>query len=322
MRRTLLFAMAMLQFLICHAQWQNSECTGGNSQVFLVDSLNFDNANKGVLTLIIDTTFSNNLWQVGAVQKNGFPSALSGVRTLQTDTVSAYGVNNESAAIVYCDSTIGGGKKEFSLIFWHYYDIDSTDSCILQVTIDSGKTWLNYADTSGSGVVVSAYYSGSLNNYGAQPYNNSVLSWSGASSGWVKEAVCISYTFAKGLHISRRYGFRFLFVSDSSNSNKPGWMIDDIRVKNPIIHAGVGDISKTQGVTVYPNPSSSGIYTIDYPSAYVNGSITFFDRYGRSVKTLPLQRQINVNDIPKGIYLYSILFNNTGQRFKGTLIYE
>jgi hypothetical protein len=256
----------------------------------------------------------------------GFPSAYSGAAALQTDTVTSYGISNESAVIVYADTSISWSfqEKTFSMTFWHYYDTDTlSDSCILQMTVDSGKTWVNSSDLQNALGWPLVLYTGSLNNYTGQPYLGDKWWWSGNSGGWQKESFCIFYVFAKGMQISRHYGFRFLFLSDSVQTNRPGWMIDDIVVRYPMFGgAGINDRNHSSTVGLYPNPSSSGIFTIDYPSNYVKGSVTVLDQYGRTMKTLPLQKQIDLRNLPKGIYFYSILFDNTGQRFRGNFLYE
>jgi hypothetical protein len=147
--------------------------------------------------------------------------------------------------------------------------------------------------------------------------------WSGHSSGWEKESFCIYYLFFKGIQIPRHFGFRFLFVSDSVQTSKPGWMIDDIRVISPMFSGiGIKDIGSISQVSLYPNPTSTGIFTVDYPFTSVKGTIVIYDLYGQKLKTLPLAKQIDVSDLPKGLYLYSIVFESTKQRFRGSFVYE
>jgi hypothetical protein len=115
MRRAFFFFSLLLLSFAGLAQF-DPNCESGTSAVFTVDSVYFEStSNYG--KIIIDFTFPGNLWQVGGVQKAGFPSALSGTNALQTDTLNNYPVGNESAAILYLDTSFGLmtlGLKSFS----------------------------------------------------------------------------------------------------------------------------------------------------------------------------------------------------------------
>lgn len=300
------------------------DCLGGAFPVNVLDSFYFESNTASIGKIFIDTSFPGNIWQIGAVQKPGFSNALSGTHALQTDTLNPYPVNNESAAILCLDSSIFptswyGTNPDFSFTFWHYYDTDTlTDSCILQVSLDSGKTWVNYPVNSS----FLMYYSGSLNNYGGNPwFNSDTLFWMGRSGGWKKESVCVFFLGEKGMQLPKAYGFRFLFHSDSVETNKPGWMIDNIQLKTPQGSLGLEKLNK-EALAVYPNPSSNGVFNIDYPYHYVKGAIQLYNSYGQKVKQLPLTRTISIADQPKGLYHYRVTFSGTEQRFSGTLLYQ
>ncbi len=326
MKKLLLLLSLFFCFGSAEAQFNYNFCWGGIYPVISIDSFSFENNMNNLGKIVIDTTYTNNIWQIGAVQKPGFNNAYSGITALQTDTLNNYPVNNESAAIVYADtntmnSWVGSGNN-FSLCFWHYYDTDTlSDSCILQMTTDSGKTWKNdIMDNWGSNTY--GLYYGSLNHYDSIPIYFPVLYWSGKSNGWVKECICEAIPGVKGQPISRPFGFRFLFHSDSIQTNKPGWMIDDITLKTPEFFGGIVNDHLFQSANIYPNPSSNGIFNIDYPQHYVKGTVEIFNVFGQRIKTLPLSPSINLQDIPRGIYHYTIFFQTTAQQFSGTLVYE
>lgn len=261
-----------------------------------------------------------NIWQVGAVQKLGFDTAYSGTNALQTDTVNNYPVGNESAAIVYLDSSFGswlGNITSFS--FWHYYDTDTlSDSCIIQMTLDSGKTW-QPLPTHGNGPMFWWIdYEGSLNDYGNTNFSGDIW-WSGKSNGWKQEAFCIVFPGVKGMAIPRTYGFRFLFHTDSVETNKPGWMIDNIQFMGHFSTPGIKDAPSAASLRLYPNPNRLGIFTVDYPSSYVTGSVDIFNSRGQRVQSQNLSQTIDLSKLPPGIYHYSIVFAETQQRFTGKL---
>jgi hypothetical protein len=320
MKRLYLLLAFTISFLGTKAQL-SSDCTDEAGFVNVLDSFYFEDNTGSIGNIIIDTTFPGNIWQIGTVQKPGFSNAFSGTHALQTDTLNPYPVNNESAAILYLDSSFvpNLGPIDFSVTFWHYYDTDTlTDSCILQVTVDSGKTWSSSPINSSAHM----YYSGSLNNYGADPwFNSDTLLWTGRSGGWKKESVCVFYLAIKGLQLPKIYGFRFFFRSDSVETNKPGWMIDNIQLKAPALISSVPRLAE-QTLTLYPNPSSNGVFNIDYPYHYVTGTIELYNSYGQKIKQLPLTRTISIAELPKGLYYYRVTFSGTEQRFSGTLLYQ
>ncbi len=131
-----------------------SHCFCGNTigsfGPYLIDSCDFDTSNTNNLFFEVDTTLPNNLWQVGTVTKLGFPMANFGNRAIQTDTVNTYDTNNISAFNIWTNSIyyVPTQDSVFSINFWHYYNVDSLqDTCMVQYTLDSGLTWLNYTDT-------------------------------------------------------------------------------------------------------------------------------------------------------------------------------
>jgi len=295
------------------------DCVSGNPPAVTLDSFYFESGNSGKARLVIDTSFPGNIWQIGTVQKAGFAGALSGTHALQTDTLNPYPVRNTSAAALYFDAN---AYSEFSLSFWHYYDTDTlTDSCLVQISSDSGKTWSTVTPGAGWPTI---YYNGSLNGYLNDPVAVGVtdtLFWSGNSSGWRKESICAAKVYIKGMQLPRKYGIRFLFHSDSIQTNKPGWMIDNIRLRSPDIFNGIGDIGNKR-IMAYPNPTHNGWLHLDYPHDYVTGTVVLFNSYGQKVRELPLAPTISIAELPKGLYHYQVTFADTQQQFAGTLLYE
>ena len=302
------------------AQMWTGQCLTGLSQVWEFGSFNFEADTASNAILIIDTSFTGNIWQVGAVQKQGFDTAHSGTNALQTDTVNNYPVGNESAAIVYFDSSFASMTDNItSLSFWHFYDSDTlNDSCIIQMTLDSGKTWLPVNSSGSTPSWWWIVYEGSLNDYGNSFHSGNIW-WSGRSSGWKQEAFCLVFPGIKGMPIPRTYGFRFLFHADSVETNKPGWMIDNIQFMGHFSTPGIKDAPSAASLRLYPNPNRLGIFTVDYPSSYVTGSVDIFNSLGQRVQSQKLSKTIDLSNLPPGIYHYSISFTETQQRFTGKL---
>jgi hypothetical protein len=292
----------------------------------IVDSTDFSGNQNSSFNLEIDTSFVNNLWQVGTSSKVGFPSLVYGNKAIQTDTMNSYDTSNVSVFNVWSDtnySVMSGFDSIHALTFWHYYNVDSlSDSCIVQLTLDSGNTWLNYADY--TALQQQNYLLWLAYNYSTpwqlSPDNSGKFLWTGRSSGWEKVQICFNYPLpikpSRG--IPPKYGFRFIFKSDSIQNNKPGWIIDKIGFQYPIMYTGTNDFKK--GVlNIYPNPSQDGVFFIDFPSSYVSGQLIVYNYLGRIVQERPLKERIDLSSLKAGMYFYRAVFIETNQWFSGQL---
>ncbi|MEZ5047959.1 MAG: hypothetical protein R2831_13320, partial [Chitinophagaceae bacterium] len=82
------------------------------------------------------------------MSKSGFLPSQYGGMAMQTDSLNPYPANNTSVFYVWKDSNYSSNfflTNYANIEFWHYYDVDSlSDSCLVQITTDSGATWKNY----------------------------------------------------------------------------------------------------------------------------------------------------------------------------------
>lgn len=109
------------------------------------------------------------------------------------------------------------------------------DSCIVQLTADSGATWTGWYNLNVP--EFASHYEGSLYNTQINPNTAHRILFNGRSGGWVHEWICFSTTTIVNKTtaiFNDDFGYRFLFKSDSIDSGKPGWMIDDICMTSPI----------------------------------------------------------------------------------------
>lgn len=86
-----IYLIALLSF---NALWMFAQVDKDTTWEFF----RFDSSN---IYLQIDTTSSNNIWQVGQPSKTFFDSAYSPVNAIVTDTINSYPVNNHSAFDIY-----------------------------------------------------------------------------------------------------------------------------------------------------------------------------------------------------------------------------
>jgi hypothetical protein len=285
----------------------------------LIDSNTFE-SNNSVIKTLVDTTWPNNIWQIGSVSKVAFGSANSGIRSLQTDSLSPYPALDSSAVIVFIDSVFFQAENGFSISFWHKFDTDTLkDLCLLQITNDSGKTWATVRPGGFLTPFVGTLdYTGSLNKNGQSLFNDSLM-WSGTQTNWVREQVCITFIGLKGVQIPKTVGYRFLFVSDSMQTNKAGWIIDDIQITSSSYTSSIR--KNAFRLQVLPNPVLNKQLHINYPNA-LNGTFELFNIYGKRVLNTALAKDIDLPNIPAGVYFYNVKIASNPMQVNGKLIIE
>jgi hypothetical protein len=110
---------------------------------------------------------------------------------------------------------------------------------------------------------------------------------------------------------------RFVFQSDSINSNKPGWIISDFSGGWADFLGATEDLNNHNHLPVFPNPCSSGIFQISYPSAYVRGNLQVYNYFGKKIIEQALSTTIDLSAYSNGIYYYKAYFD--GKAYSGVL---
>ncbi|MBI1185117.1 hypothetical protein GC194_12650, partial [bacterium] len=183
-------------------------------QVWLID---FDSTGP-LNSLFIDTIANKqNIWQIGVPDKPGFESAYSLPNVICTDLHKSYPVNDTSVFGIKTKIIKSDGSFEGMYISGRYkIDSDSlTDYGSIEFSADSGKLWYDLlADTN------------YLEAYCIQT-NNEKTDFTGRKMKWHSfqfflNSACFDIWFEKIILI------KFSFISDSIQTNKAGWMIDDI----------------------------------------------------------------------------------------------
>ena len=96
--------------------------------------------------------------------------------------------------------------------------------------------------------------------------------------------------------------FRFTFTSDSINTNKDGWMIDDINIS--CIGTGINEISKNAPFSVYPNPTT-GFISILPNKSEIFRSATLINILGKPILT-EYDPTFNLSQFEAGLYFLAI----------------
>lgn len=252
----------------------------------------------------IDTSISNNIWQIGAPNKSFFSSSYSVPNAIVTDTLNPYPVNNNSVFYYRTSGDYNADAHGAVLEFWYKMDCDTLfDFGKLEISIDTGNTWYNLTSGYFWWVVFD-----SLNNLLQASYNsNDTIVFTGKTNGWYKFQCDV---FLPEMLLDSII-YRFTFHSSSQSVSRDGWMIDEIGFYT--WWESIDNFKKSY--LVFPNPvkdqftinSSNGI--ISYKIINTLGFIV------KDEKNYNISLIINVSDLPSGLYFYTIKFENDQESY-------
>lgn len=269
----------------------------------------FDGANTTPSTSIMVTiqTSTMNIWQIGKPQKTLFSSASTIPNVIVTDTINYYPKNNVSTFTFSILNPYWPSAGPFitALRWKQKLDMDQgLDGGIVEYSTNSGTTWVN-----------------TLNNpnifmyYGYQPANKDTLPsgqycFSGTDNVWRDLWLCMGPTIT---NVNDTLMMRFSFKSDSVNTNKEGWMIDNMMAYITSMHP-VKSISQEEDINVYPN-TTSGILNVETKRHDEKGFIMFVELYDLSGKLLESYGQntakvvLDISKYPDGMYNLKVVSN-------------
>ena len=285
-----------------------------NSQVNYVN--NFDGAitsNPLPVSIVSNTT---NIWQIGKPQKVLFNSASTIPNVMITDTTNYYPNNNISQFIVTVLNTYTANPWPLALQWQQKLNMDSKkDGGIVEFSTNSGSTWQNAQNNTN----VYQYY-------GFQPINKDTINgneycFSGTDNIWRDIWLCLKPTVANS---NDTVLFKFTFKSDSINTNKEGWMIDNMNAHTTIFHP-VKEISQIDELVVYPN-LTNGIVNVELRKTSPSDVIDNIDLVtvdGKIIERFGLNYTKVVIDLSKhlpGIYYLKVTANKKTKLHK--IIYE
>jgi hypothetical protein len=208
------------------------------------------------------------------------------------------------------------------LTFWHKYNTDSLkDGGYIEFSGNNGLHWtgddstLNY---------LGVYCINPSNEPKSHLYTGK-LGYAGTQTAWVMETIlfrCCAMVSNKnalpGLSSNTNSLVRFTFVSDSIETNKEGWMIDDISFAND--NGLCTDVKELhmyalQPTHIFPNPASrEATLTVTSAMEIRDGVLVISDLLGREVKRYS---GINARDyyfsldgLDKGSYSYSFFIKS------------
>lgn len=264
------------------------------------DTITFEN---GFSNLIIDTLHPNNIWQIGKPQKVLFDSAYTKPNAIVTDSVNNYPINNTSSFVVKILPGSGNWSPNwpgpFPFIgFTHKYNTDTIlDGGHLEYSVDAGINWLpvqNYQENWGPPTLGSSdpYFSGTFNQW-----RQTFVYFFNAENAYTGTIDSIL--------------IKFVFTSDGINTNKEGWMIDNI-VYGTFIGEGVEEFNDSNSFNIYPNPNTGKFNLImKNKQGIINNEINIYNILGEKVYYNPkfneqTSSEIDLSSFQKGIYFIKI----------------
>ncbi|NOZ46297.1 MAG: T9SS type A sorting domain-containing protein [Chlorobi bacterium] len=292
---------------------------------YLYDSVSFETFTSKIL---IDST-SNNVWQIGIPGKNFFNSAHSGTRAILTDTINNY-FTNDTSVFIYVIRNPYTETCFTSMEFWHKYDMDTLfDKGIIDASYDGGNSWVTVSDSN----LVSALGSNFWWDYDYCEANGSYkvheLIISGKSNGWILSRFnwqwWITVKSDSIIVPPDSLMIRFTFISDSVETNKEGWMIDDLLTVSAQwqLCSGIEGRLLGEKILIYPNPFSIQA-TLKTEYSMNNSILTIYNSFGKKVKQIEnisgKMVTFSRNGLSKGFYYLFLTENNKVLAIKKLII--
>jgi hypothetical protein len=302
MKRVLFFLIAAGLTLPGKGQSFNPKNAGDTVGIW--ENITFEESTPYITILPLP----QNTWQIGKPQKSFFDSAYTTPFAIVTDTVNPYPASNFSSFEL---TVINPYPASCLVDFRHKYDSDPYhDGGYITVSWDNGSSWHN----------IITDWTGPYGYFPANPgcpwlgnenQSNSILfngepGFSGHSAGW--EYTCMAWYTPIVSRNTEDYGMRlrFNFISDTSQQNMEGWLIDNIRVFSIDMGQGIRDFLAGSTLSwFYPNPViNSAAFTMN--RTYSNVHYELSDSHGSVVRKVNLgncsEFTFKPGDLPPGIY--------------------
>ena len=267
-----------------------------------IENLNFESNNP---RLKIDQNNPNNDWQVGSTVKPFFGSALSMPKAIMTDTVNSYSNGNHSYFDLCFAAWEGVGYPGNMYVqFDHKYETDSLlDGGYITVSYDSGQTFTNVIQDANCFICSNGPYPNLDNMYDTtQTLVNGEYGFTGTAN-WTTSTFQWIWILPVRKSIYDSLIIRFNFISDSIQTNKDGWIIDNIEIGDVYLGSSVEEFGADVQISIYPN------LTTDYFNYEIDGAeleqISITNIQGQTVMektTTKSKGRIDVSNLPSGNY--------------------
>lgn len=260
----------------------------------------------------LDTAAENN-WQIGPPTKELFDSPFSPPNVLVTDTINPYADNVISRFNFEIELTEEIEIYGIYAMQWtQKIDIDSINDIGYIEYSGDGEEW---ESVFGSPNVYSFY------GYGADDVDTTdsgIVGFQGTNNTWEDIWLCFDLSWMSSTDTFR---LRYTLESDTvENEGHDGWMIDNLSAHITWFHT-INENEQDNYLEIFPNPTY-GVVNIQArkTTAYhvieemqlmdINGKI--IREYGLS----PTKFEIDLRDLPDGVYILKIRTNMQTETFK------
>lgn len=259
----------------------------------------------------IDTTNTNNIWQIGPPQKAIFDSPYSAPNVLVTDTLLPYPAMDTSLVT----ATVQSPQGWFGIWAFQWQqklDYGPGDGGILEISADSGATWVNAFYNP----YVYNFFGYDQQNYG---YPGNDEGFVGVDTTWRNVWLCFDVSWMsmqQDLHV------RFTSISDSTcgvATPNDGWMIDNVLSQPTWVHT-INEVKPDDYMEVYPNPANERIHIITEKKTefHIIEKLSLYDMNGKQVRyfeNVPTKFFLDVAGLPEGKYLLEVQTNFENRSF-------
>lgn len=261
--------------------------------------------------LAIPDTTVDNIWQRGAPQKAVFSQSYSQPNAMITDTLNTYPTNTNGSFDLRFPLEDYYFGMDIIIGFRHKYHTDTlTDGGFIETSYDLGNTWGNLLNDQN----IQWFFS--ENMYTTQDtLKGGTPGFSGSSNGWIHTQLELIYAFPVKWPYDTLL-VRFHFISDSIDTGKDGWMIDNILTSFAELPGAVKrhDLST---VSVTPNPLTEFSTFRFENDAREKVTIELTNSSGITVRTYTTHENnlvVEKGKLPKGLYLIKLIkgFQVTG----------
>lgn len=266
--------------------------------------INFDN-NYGLEQLQIDT-ISNplNIWEIGIPLKTLFDSAYSQPNAICTGLLDPYPPDDTSSFYIR-NIAEQGFEQAHTVILAGKYRIDSdtlSDFGTIEFSPDNGQTWVN--------LLTDTIY----RELGCYEWWSEEPVFTGNSNGWQEFYIGLAgfgYYFDIDM-LQDTVIYKFTFISDSTHSDKDGWMLDDLHFED-WAEAIESNALKLFETIVSPNPSSELVSLSFSNIKHEVFQLSVFDINGArllSKEVFDNQAQIDISIFNPGLFFYQLKNKN------------
>ena len=178
------------------------------------------------------------------------------------------------------------------------------DGGTMEFSVDGGNTWQSAFDNP----YVYNFYGYDNNNVGTLPTGEE--GFTGVDSTWKDIWLCYDITW---LNNNDSIMVKHTFVSDSTDNNNEGWMMDNLLVHITIIHT-VNEVEQDEYLIVAPNPTTGRveISAKKINEYHIIEKMELLDSNGRMLESwenIPTKFFIDIGNYPDGLYYLNIQTN-------------